>query len=114
MSFRARFFAVRWLDLVLLFATLVTTTWVATRGEPDVENALGLDSTKWLWDMHDNMIKLRARMSQHHAGPPMRSLRELYADSYPWSPISWINRVPAMGPVWRWCEELQERGSRRF
>ena len=38
MSFRARFFSVPWLDLALLLATLVTTTWVATRGELDVEN----------------------------------------------------------------------------
>ena len=55
------------------------------------------------------MIRRRAQMAKLNAGPPPRSLRELYAEKYPWSPISWVNRVPAMAPVWKWCEEVQEK-----
>jgi hypothetical protein len=109
MTFRARLTVSPWLDLVLLLATLATTSWFATRGEREVEKALGLASTKWLWDMHDNMIKHRSRMAAFHAGPPPRSLRERYAEEYPWSPISWVNRVPAMDSVWKWCQEFQEK-----
>ncbi len=109
MNVRAAFRGSPWLDLVLVLATLGSTTWVATRGELDIEKALGLCSTKWLWAMHDNNIKFQARMARFQRGDPPRPLRERYGEIHPWSPIAWVNRVPAMEPVWKWCEEFQEK-----
>jgi hypothetical protein len=69
------------LEVLLVAATLLSASWVASRTEKDLETALGLSSTQWLRDKGDDYLK-RTRTLRRNRGIPYDRVWVSIADSY--------------------------------
>lgn len=81
------------IDVPILAATLLASAWVVTHTDRQLESALGLVSTQWLYDM-DADIKQLLRNNPAPEGRPSLDARGRYARDYPRSPIAVMNRIP--------------------
>ena len=82
-------------DALVILATLAAATWVATRSATDIEKTLNLRPfPKFSW------------VAPRSDPAKVKTLREKYAEAYPMSPLSWINRNS-------WVEAF-ERGTARI
>ena len=77
-----------WPDALVLGATLALATWVASHTVYELESALDLKPKQ---EVFDGMSVSR------NQGP--KTMREQYAEVYPWSPLAAINRKPGVGCV---------------
>jgi hypothetical protein len=84
-----------WVDALLLLASLAAGLWVATRSTKDLERTLRLAPFEMI-----DWTYVRGR-------PPI-TLRERYAEAYPSSPLSWINRSRSLEAFERRLAGLQK------
>jgi hypothetical protein len=87
-----------WPDALVLGATLALATWVASHAVYELESALDLKPKQEVFD----------GMSVSPNQQP-KTLREQYAEVYPWSPLAAINRMPGVGAAWTYCARTWER-----
>ena len=87
-----------WPDALVLGATLALATWVASHTVYELESALDLKPKQ---EVFDGMSVSR------NQGP--KTMREQYAEVYPWSPLAAINRKPGVGAAWTFCTRTWER-----
>jgi hypothetical protein len=87
-----------WPDALVLGATLALATWVASHTVYELESALDLKPKQ---EVFDGMSVSR------NQGP--KTMREQYAEVYPWSPLAAINRMPGVGAAWTFCARTWER-----
>ena len=82
----------------MLGATLALATWVASHTVYELESALDLKPKQ---EVFDGMSVNR------NQGP--KTMREQYAEVYPWSPLAAIDRMPGVGVAWTFCRRAWER-----
>jgi hypothetical protein len=94
-----------WPDALVLVATLALATWVALHTVYELESTLDLKPKQQVFDdMSVNRNQLVTLM-----GRRPKSLREQYAEVYPWSPLAAINRMPGVSAAWTCCARTWER-----
>ena len=85
-----------WPDALVLVATLALATWVASHTVYELESALNLKPKQEVFDgmsmTTNQLVTLMGRRP--------KTLREQYAEVYPWSPLAAINRMPGVSAAW--------------
>jgi hypothetical protein len=87
-----------WPDALVLGVTLALATWVASHTAYDLESAFDLKPKQEVFD---------AESVSREQGP--KTMREQYAEVYPWSPLAAINRMAGVGAAWTFCARTWER-----
>lgn len=90
-------------DALVLLASLAAGVWVALQTEGALETKLGLLPP---WRAKLGLINALKSIADN----PSQSRRELYAQAHQNSPLSAINRHPAVIAAWDGCERLRAAG----
>lgn len=98
------------LEILVLLLSLVAGTWVATRTEDELQAALGLITPQTSPRIRIlNSLKSLKFHPDRHLDSPL-TLRERYAATFPHSPLTMINRIPAVTAGWEFSARVRKTG----